>query len=796
MHGNCWFETRWEAVLLRTFRFSVVLLWSAVAIIACDSADTVEDSPEPGPVIGEDSGEAIAAREQEAALDEVLSEGLLTFTTGMVDARDGEGTWDPADIGLEFTRDWSFRTADASSAELQFGDFAVIHMDEETELVVDRLVDSAEQKDNRIDLVSGTLRGRLDRLRGDEDLRVRTDSSVAGVRGTSFEVSVDEAGRTSVAVLSGEIVLRPRAADDARERAHEIEDNDAREEMLALLDDLDEMVIIRAEEQAQALAGEFDVLNARIADAEQNAREISAAEEGERSALRGALRSLAVEIREQTARSSSPPEQIAPERLERIREVEAAPNLRSTAGIQTGERIAVSNLLRIQVDVTPSSALVRLGNSPPAHGRAQALVNPGQIMELRAEASGYLPLTERIVASDESRSFVFALEPEPSVEDASGDEPSVEEPSGEEPSGGVAAAEEEVPDPGAPAGEAAQEEPEDEPDAEESDPVERRIPTDASQLVADLAVDQDRLYGADFNGTIVAYRVSGEHLWRYDSSNRFNENSPPILSGGALHHTGSSEWVVLNPETGSELQIESLSDAEAHLFGRHIVSAGDFSIYPVNEELRVYDFSDWSRSRDIAIPGSSSMKPLFHDGVIYMANDSGTLFAFSLADGSEQFSVETPAQQPIGHAPVRDDASDLVVFLDRRGGVYAVDVATESLAWERRLDRARDLIVVMDPVVTQSKAYMIASNTLFGVDLANEGAELFTPIRDVSTAPMVHDGSLVYGTKDGRLIFADPQTGETRRAISLSGVANTRPRVVADRLAVGTRAGEILIIRP
>ena len=79
-------------------------------------------------------------------------------------------------------------------------------------LVVSRLAD-ANQRENSFTLLKGSLFSKAHVQSADEIFRIATPTSVAGVRGTAFSVSVDDNGRRpKVRVLNGKVAMSPRVA--------------------------------------------------------------------------------------------------------------------------------------------------------------------------------------------------------------------------------------------------------------------------------------------------------------------------------------------------------------------------------------------------------------------------------------------------------------------------------------------------------------------------------------------------------------------------------------------------------
>ena len=130
--------------------YAVAVLVSAL-VIACEPGEPAPEPDDPaetdGPTeIVEEDPEATEADDFELEEEEVLEDGLVTYTAGSVEDRITGESWRFTDIGVEFGFDHAFRTDETGTAELQFGDSITIHIDDSTELEIEQLagVDEAD----------------------------------------------------------------------------------------------------------------------------------------------------------------------------------------------------------------------------------------------------------------------------------------------------------------------------------------------------------------------------------------------------------------------------------------------------------------------------------------------------------------------------------------------------------------------------------------------------------------------------------------------------------------------------
>lgn len=112
-----------------------------------------------------------------------------------------ESTWQPAAVTQRLVAGADVRTHALSSAALLLADRTQIRMSANAQL---RLADARPER-SRLDLAVGRLWARTKKTPA--ALEIRTPAALGVVRGTDWDLEVDDAGRTTLTVLSGLIVL-------------------------------------------------------------------------------------------------------------------------------------------------------------------------------------------------------------------------------------------------------------------------------------------------------------------------------------------------------------------------------------------------------------------------------------------------------------------------------------------------------------------------------------------------------------------------------------------------------------
>ncbi|MCK5198576.1 MAG: PQQ-binding-like beta-propeller repeat protein [Spirochaetales bacterium] len=222
---------------------------------------------------------------------------------------------------------------------------------------------------------------------------------------------------------------------------------------------------------------------------------------------------------------------------------------------------------------------------------------------------------------------------------------------------------------------------------------------------------------------------------------------------------------------------------------------GTHSLFPANDEIRIINRDNGDLIRTISLPGKGSrMTPAVWKDKILSVDQEGTLSIINSGSGSVEKEITTMGTQPIALSITVKN--NVAVFSGRKGSVVCVDLNAGKVLWEKQLSDGENKVqVYSDIVCSDTGAYIYAKGLIFGLDL-DSGNDLFEVVRNVSSPPAIIDDSLVFGLADSTLVFMDPSSGNIRESLSLEEPVSTRPAPFADKIAVGTSRGKIIIINP
>ena len=174
----------------RIYCFIFILL---VLILSCENAEKIDEN--------------ITSADLSGLQIPQNTQALVTFLSGNVDVS-VNGEWEALFIGDFIETGNKIKVYDSSFCELQFGDTAVVKIQENTEIVMDSVFFETKQTDIVLNIIAGSLLCKVDKLVGNDSFNVKTNSSVCGVRGTEFMVKEDQSG-TILAVKEGKVAVLP-----------------------------------------------------------------------------------------------------------------------------------------------------------------------------------------------------------------------------------------------------------------------------------------------------------------------------------------------------------------------------------------------------------------------------------------------------------------------------------------------------------------------------------------------------------------------------------------------------------
>ena len=178
---------------------------------------------------------------------------LVIFTSGDVKISRTAGEV-PAKIGMLVKASDTIKTGKEGAVDLQTRSGSAIRIKSNTTLTVDE-ISMGSKGANRMSLKTGDIMAKVKRQSAGEKFSISTPTAIAGVRGTSFTVSVNKDGRKPrVKVLNGRVAMAPRLPALEKISAEEL----AKNPELRKLSDFQKSEVVLDEKTEGSLSGKAE----------------------------------------------------------------------------------------------------------------------------------------------------------------------------------------------------------------------------------------------------------------------------------------------------------------------------------------------------------------------------------------------------------------------------------------------------------------------------------------------------------------------------------------------------------
>ena len=323
----------------------------------------------------------------------------------------------------------------------------------------------------------------------------------------------------------------------------------------------------------------------------------------------------------------------------------------------------------------------------------------------------------------------------------------------------------------------------------EPEPIERRVDFGGAAIVRGIEPLSEGVIFADARGRVYRYDLQGQEIWSYESANRPNENSLPVVRRPVVFFTGAAQAVALSVEDGTVLHQQELGERNSHLFGRTVTPLGsERALFPDNAGISLINPASGEVVRRVEIPGGARSSAAAVDEKRAVVVDQGGVFHLIDIDAGEILnSVGTGLVQPVAAKPAL--SGEIAVAVDRRGNGAAVHLVEGTVLWERKIAPQG---LFSNPVVVADTVYFTAGEILFAID-PSSGESRFDAVEG-STTPPAFLNEAIYVGRGTKLTEMDPLTGTVRRELDLEVEIAGRPAAIGERIIVGTNEGSFILV--
>jgi len=278
-----------------------------------------------------------------------------------------------------------------------------------------------------------------------------------------------------------------------------------------------------------------------------------------------------------------------------------------------------------------------------------------------------------------------------------------------------------------------------------------------------------------------------QEVWKYSANAGFGAASPLILQDRVLVGNRKGEVHSVLMESGRGAGFKQMGES---IEGSPLIHEG-FLFVPVawgKHILVAYDLAKGTnRWRAKGVPFATSL--IGHKETIVGVDLEGTLRAYSIRGGDEEWTLSLAPFRTFQASPVRVSDSSIVVA-DIEGTLYRVNLDTQQVEWTVSLDEP----VYHTPAVRDGAiAVSSTRGSLFHLDAGSgatkwkwEGADHLR-----MGAPTFGRHEIIVGATDGTVRSLDRWSGEERWMASFDDVVAAAPLIVGSTVFVGTLGEEI-----
>jgi outer membrane protein assembly factor BamB len=217
----------------------------------------------------------------------------------------------------------------------------------------------------------------------------------------------------------------------------------------------------------------------------------------------------------------------------------------------------------------------------------------------------------------------------------------------------------------------------------------------------------------------------------------------------------------------------------ASVDGSPAVADGLVFIGDDNGNIYALDAATGALRWKIDTKSSVVSRPAVVGGTVYVGSENNYVYALNAATGAIRWSRRTGGQ--VNSSPALSGGTLYVGSDD--GKVYALDAATGAVEWTRPTAGKVD----SGPAVSGGTVYVGGGDTVYALDAAT-GAIKWTRATGgvVTSSPAVSDGIVYVGSNDGYVYALDAATGAIRWREQTGGQVNSSPVVSGGRVYIGT----------
>ncbi len=350
-------------------------------------------------------------------------QALITFMSGDVFKLEN-GEWIYVEIGDLLEENDSIKVDIDSFCEIQFGDRAVIRVEENTELALNTVALKPGDAKIGIELITGLVICKVQKLADDDRFNVKTPSVACGVRGTQFSVKVESGADTVLAVKKGAVAILPpelvieKLVDDAGTNGEAVK---------TVLDKIEASAsVVRANEEINLTETSFKELDSTVSEITKIMDTITSDEGQKEEISKKTVDALTSAVKIVIEKTEEPPVLVKELSVENVAKLKSTEDMRMlnipVVLVTTQESNGASSessvtkpvppvsLHKFSLKVIPSSAQIILDSKTVGTGSFSGIFEEGETLNFKFEGKNYESQSMSFTVSREtSRQYTVTL---------------------------------------------------------------------------------------------------------------------------------------------------------------------------------------------------------------------------------------------------------------------------------------------------------------------------------------------------------------------------------------------------
>ncbi len=136
-----------------------------------------------------------------------VAKAQLVIESGSVQVKHGDDSWIPAENGMLLYQSDFVKTGDNTTASIILFESSIIRLDSNTVLVIREILIEEGKTSVNLEQNAGRTWNTVLKVSGIDDYDIQTPTTIASVRGTSFDVNQKVGNITDVGVGSGTVII-------------------------------------------------------------------------------------------------------------------------------------------------------------------------------------------------------------------------------------------------------------------------------------------------------------------------------------------------------------------------------------------------------------------------------------------------------------------------------------------------------------------------------------------------------------------------------------------------------------